>query len=243
MRGPGKAIGRMGRTGKPDRGVLSNLTEAQREELEAKLKAAVGGDREALVTVLEAVGPLVRARIVPKIGPYMQSSLDADDVMQVTYMEAVTRVDRFSSGGLAGFLAWLAQLAENNLIDAVRAMQSAKRPDPRRRVGGGGGKGGGGREGEDSAVTLVEMLGATSATPSRAAARHEAEGFLEWALKHLPPVYEKVIRGYDLEGKPAAEVAGAIGKSEGAMYMIRARAHDRLKEALGSGSRFFSTPA
>jgi RNA polymerase sigma-70 factor, ECF subfamily len=87
------------------------------------------------------------------------------------------------------------------------------------------------------------MLGATSLTPSRVVAKEEAGTFLEAALKGLPPDYEKVVRLYDLEGRSIAEVAAALGRSEGATWMVRARAHDRLRESMGGESRFFSTPA
>jgi RNA polymerase sigma-70 factor (subfamily 1) len=213
---------------------------------ETLLTKARAGDRAALVSLLEALGPQVRQRIAAKIPPTLRAQLDEDDVMQVTYLEAVLRLDRFTGGGATGFLAWLSRLAENNLIDAVRAMESAKRPDPSKRVstGGGGGGGGGGNNGE-STVALVELLGATTSTPSRHAAKGEAARFLEAALITLPPDYQKVVRLYDLEGKAPKDVAAEMQRSQGAVFMIRARAHERLRDALGGGggTRFFSTPA
>ena len=65
---------------------------------------------------------------------------------------------------------------------------------------------------------------------------------LEGALGALPPDYEKVVRMYDLEGKPVREVAAALKRSEGAVWMLRARAHERLKEIMGEAGKFFSMP-
>ncbi|HEY3242379.1 MAG TPA: sigma-70 family RNA polymerase sigma factor, partial [Phycisphaerae bacterium] len=62
------------------------------------------------------------------------------------------------------------------------------------------------------------------------------------AIGKLPADYAKVVRMYDLEGRSVAEVAAAVGRSEGAVYMLRSRAHDRLRELLASASRFMSTP-
>ncbi len=59
-------------------------------------------------------------------------------------------------------------------------------------------------------------------------------------LAKLPPDYATVIRLYDLQGKPIAEVAADLGRSEGAVYMLRARTHDRLRELLPGESKFFS---
>jgi len=196
------------------------------------LAAARQGDRESLIRVLEQVGPTVRSRIEPKISRSLRSSIDADDVMQVTYLEAVLRLSTFTAGGVQGFVAWLTRLAENNLVDAVRAMEAAKRPDPRKQIKPG--------PGQDSSAFLVEALGMTYTTPSVVAKRHEANKYLEEALGRLPPAYARVIRLYDLEGKSPTEVAADLGKSQGAVFMLRARAHARLREVLGPESRFFS---
>ena len=202
---------------------------------ERALVRAMEGDRGALTELLERAGPRVRERIAPKISGWLAAHLDADDVMQVTYLEVVLRLDRFERGGFSGFVAWMSRLAENNLIDAVRSLQASKRPDPKRQVGV--------SAGDDSYLGLVEMLGATYTTPSRDAARHEAQSFIERALKRMPKDYARVIRGYDLEGLGIEEIAQELGRSAGAVYMLRARAHDCLRDVLGSESQFFSTPA
>jgi RNA polymerase sigma-70 factor (subfamily 1) len=198
---------------------------------------ATGGDADALAALLAQFGPAVRHRLVGRIGQAWRSVLDEDDVMQVTYLEAFLRIRSFRPRGEAGasFQAWLAQVAENNLRDAVRGLERAKRPDPRRRVTGG--------VSQESYVSLVEMLGMTSTTPSRQAAGHEAADAIEAALAQLPADYRTVIRMYDLEGRDIEEVGRALKRSSGAVYMLRARAHDRLREVLGSASKFFSRPA
>lgn len=200
----------------------------------ALLARAKQGDQGALVSLLEAIGPEVRRRIEARITRALRSSIDADDVMQVTYLEAVTRIDRFEFGGVREFVAWLSRMAENNLIDAIRELEAAKRPSPKNRVSPGW---------DQSAVNLVEILGGTSSTPSRNVAAAEAVRFMKWALERLPPDYEKVIQMYDLDGHSVEEVAEAMGRSPGAVYMLRARAHDRLREEMGPQSKFFSRPS
>jgi RNA polymerase sigma factor (sigma-70 family) len=90
---------------------------------------------------------------------------------------------------------------------------------------------------------MLEMLGATSATPSRAAALNESRTLLESAIARLPADYAMVVQLYDLEGNSIAEVAVAMKRSAGAVHMLRARAHDSLRELLGRESIFFSNPA
>ncbi len=89
-------------------------------------------------------------------------------------------------------------------------------------------------------VALVDLLAVSSTTPSIVAARDEAARHIEKSLKSLPADYEKVVRLYDLEGRPMDEVAREMGRSEGAAYMLRARAHDRLREEMGPAGNFFS---
>ena len=201
--------------------------------LEAGLLArAVRGERDAVAALLAIEGPRVRARLVGQIGSHWQSVLDIDDVLQVSYLEAFLQIERFQPRGDGAFLAWLTQIAENNLRDAIRGLERAKRPDPRRQVRQPGS--------DESYVAMVELLGVTTSTPSRAAARGEAGRALEVALRRLPPDYEKVVRLYDLECKPIEEVAAALGRKAGAVYMLRARAHERLREIMGGESQFFT---
>ena len=204
----------------------------QPPDLDGLLKKAKAGDQAALMEVLENAGPQIRARLASKISGPWKAAIDEDDVMQVTYIEAVMRLDHFTSGQYKEFMAWLSRLAENNLIDAIRAMECAKRPNPTKKLSV--------APGVDSMTTLVELLGVTYNTPSMNAARGEAAGILEDAIKALPPDYETVIRMYDIQGKNVQEVATELRRSEGAVFMLRARAHDRLRELLGSGSKFFS---
>lgn len=196
------------------------------------LAKAIDGDRASMTELLRRSGPTVRARLASKMSTVWQSALDVDDVMQVTYLEAFMRITSFQPRHEGSFIAWLTLVAENNLRDAIKELERQKRPNPRNRVQAG--------SGDDSYVALVEMLGATMTTPSIQAARGELKGALDTALDKLPSDYAKVIRLYDLEGRDAAEVAKELGRSPGAVYMLLARAHDRLKDVLGTESRFFT---
>jgi len=199
------------------------------------LQEAVEGDSTALRTLLEHFGGEVRKRISGRIDKRWRASLDEDDVMQVTYLEAFLHIDQLTSRDSASFLAWLTRIAENVLRDAVRGLSRQKRPDPARRVHA--------ALGPDSYVGLLECLGVTTTTPSRETVRHDAAAILQTAVARLPGDYETAVRLYDLEGLPISEVAARMGRSVGAVHMLRARAHDRLRQDLGSASQFFSGSA
>lgn len=197
------------------------------------LARAVDGDANALSALLEEYGPQVRRKLV--IGPPWRGLLDAADVMQVTYMEAFLRIGQLASRKIAGFVAWLTRIAERNLRDAIKELTRDKRPDPRRRVTP--------QPQDDSYAALLDAVGFTTHTASRDAVANEAEHLLEAAIARLPETYRKVVRACDLEDQSADEVARELGRSPGAVYMLRARAHDRLHELLGSTSKFFSDHA
>lgn len=200
---------------------------------DAQVRRAIAGDIDALSGLLQIVGPQLRQQL--SIDKRWQAVLDPDDVLQVTYLEAFLQIGRFTPGGPKAFLGWLKRIAENNLRDAIKGLEAAKRPPPELALQN--------SPPEQSMVALFELLHATSATPSRVAAIGEMQSALTQALGQLPPDYAQVIREYDLNGRPIAEVAKKIGRTAGAVHMLRARAHDQLRDSLGSPSRYFSTPA
>jgi RNA polymerase sigma-70 factor (ECF subfamily) len=217
---------------------MERLAVAEAEHValaESELAArAVAGDEDALTSLLRHFGPRIRAQLVPSIQSKWSHALEADDVMQITYLEAFLRISRFQYQGPDSFGGWLSQIARNNLRDAIRELERLKRPQPEQRVTA---------DGTDTTFALLDELGCTTSTPSRHAAREDVQQFVELAIAELPDDYASVIRMYDLEGKSASDVASSLGRSEGAVFMLRARAHDRLREAIGPETQFFSRPA
>ncbi len=196
---------------------------------------AIKGDTAALRTLLTRYGPAARKAIQGKIGRKWRSVLEEDDVMQVTYLEAFLHIDHLIGRNPASFVAWLRKIAENVLRDAIRELERKKRPNPAKRlqtaVTG------------ESYATLLDYVGGTSTTPSRHARRNESREILEHAMQQLPPDYRDVLQLHHLEGRSVAEVATKMSRSQGAVYMIRARALERLRSLLGAESKFFTDPA
>jgi RNA polymerase sigma-70 factor (ECF subfamily) len=186
------------------------------------VRAAVSGDGDALSALLVRHGPAVERSL--QISPVWRAVLEPADVMQVTYLEAFLQIRRFDPNRGARFDAWLRRIAENNLRDALRGLERQKQPQPANRV----------RPSrlEDSLVGLYNLLGADSATPSRRMRDAETCERLEQAIRSLPERYQQVVRLYDLECLSIEEVATRTGRSAGAVHMLRARAHDRLRSGL-----------
>lgn len=193
------------------------------------LRLAVSGNTEALGELLERTALQIRREI--RIHNVWMSKLDADDVMQVTFLEAVLYIRRFDPDRSGSFSGWLLRIAENNVRDLTRLLGRQKRPPPERQVH---------PTPEDSCHELIETLTATSQTPSRTVSLQESRELMELAISRLPRDYRRVVELYDLKSIPIEQVAETLNRSPGAVYMLRARAHDRLREILGSESRYFS---
>lgn len=214
-------------SGYRDEEVLSDMNESD----EVLVPKAVAGDADAISQLLQRHGPAVERAL--RIDRSWQGVLDAADVMQVTYLETFMRIKSFDVNANASFSTWLRHVAENNLKDAIRGLSRKKRPQPKDRVVP--------TNYEDSVVGLCDVLGMTVTTPSRHAGRKEICQVLEQAIAGLPDDYAQVIRRYDMEGAAIGDVAKAMGRSTGAVHMLRARAHDRLRETLGTASMFLGS--
>lgn len=195
-----------------------------------RVRRAVAGDKDALGELLELHGPQVEANL--NISPTWRGVLDAADVMQVTYLEAFVQISRFDASRAQAFSGWLRRMAENNLRDAIRALEARKNPSPRMQLDAYGG---------DASLALFDVLTSGVGTPSRAARGNEASAWVRQTLQCLPPDYARTVELYDLEGRSVEEVAAALGRSTGAVYMLRMRAHERLRELLGSPSRILES--
>jgi RNA polymerase sigma-70 factor (ECF subfamily) len=197
------------------------------------VERAVKGDVEGVSELLAIFGPRVEANL--KIGRSWQTMIEPGDVMQITYLEAFLQISTFRPEQAGSFEAWLRRIAENNLRDAVRGLERQKQMPPSKRIEQ--------RDSSDSFVGLYEQIAATTTTPSRLAARNDIQRLLQAAIDRLPPDYAATVRLYDLEGRSIAEVSAAMNRSTGAVHMLRARAHERLGELLGTASAWFGSSA
>lgn len=189
---------------------------------------AVNGDMDALSTLLAEHGPPIAARLAPQIRAVHRGVLEPDDVLQVTYMEAFLRIRSFLPAGPNAFAAWLNRIATHNLRDAIRELERQKRPPADRRIVA--------TASESGPAALLDRVGWTSTTPSRCANDEEMRQHLLRLLDRLPSDYARVLRLYDLEGHKAGEVAERMGRSIGAVHMLRARAIDQLRVLFGDNA-------
>ncbi|MGE3175756.1 MAG: RNA polymerase sigma factor [Planctomycetota bacterium] len=213
-------------------------------DADARIAAASGGDEAALTELLRAHEDRLRQRVRALVPERLRALLDADDVVQETMTDAFLSVRGFAAerrarqdgdgrgdgrgatgSGDDAFAAWLWTLARHNLVDAVRLLEAHKR--------GGGRRGAPPRSLDDSRASLCDLLLVASITqPGERLLRAEREQRLQAAIAALPEPHRTVITRYDLQGEGIDALAEALGRSPGAVYLLRNRAHKWLRERL-----------
>lgn len=196
---------------------------------------ARAGDRGALGDLLQQHGPKIRRILRGAIPKRWQALLSIDDVLQQTYLDAFLDIGDFAGSIPEAFEGWLSTMARRNLHDAIRMLSAEKRGGDRTRLPQ--------VMSDESFVSLFEVTGGTQSSPSRAARKGEIRTFIEDALQRLPPDYRQAVVLFELEGLRAKRVAEVLNRSTGAVYMLRARALDRLASILGPRSKYLSGQA
>lgn len=199
---------------------------------EGTVTAAVAGDAAALTQLLRQFSPGLLEHFSHRIRRRYRAFLTAEDVLQVTLMEAFLHVRNFVSEGKGSFASWLRRIGENNIRDAVRMLDADKRPSESRRLTL--------PQDGDTHETLLAFLAGSMTTPTEHLRRSDAKALLNSALVRLPPDYARVLKLYHLEERSIAEVAASFDppRTHGAVHMLRLRACDCLRELLGQPERF-----
>jgi len=203
------------------------LEKTEREKLVAR---AAQGDRDALQCLIVRHHASLRREVARGIGPAVQRYLDAEDVLQDAYVLAFRNARAADLQSGEHFFRWLRTIARNQLKSRLRALRQKKRDIAREQP----------LPGADRTPypALVEQLTGSDTTPSRRLARAEATAAMLTSLARLTDEQRSAIRMRFLEGRPVAEIAGRLGKSESAVYMLFHRGLKALRDSLTFISRY-----
>lgn len=135
---------------------------------------------------------------------------DAEDLTQQVFLKAWQAIDRYKRA-TSPFLAWLMTISHNLVVDFYRAKK-------------------------DKTYLEAEVTANDSASSPEgiAEARFERQQ-LRRAILQLRGEQQRVIMMRFVEGFSYAEVASALGKSEGALRVIQHRALVALRQILEEG--------
>ena len=91
------------------------------------LSQAVAGDQLALQRLLIPFQSRLLARIRRKLPVSLSRVIAAEDVLQEAYVDVFRAIGGFQRQGDGAFYRWLLTIADNRVIDMIRAHQAAKR--------------------------------------------------------------------------------------------------------------------
>jgi RNA polymerase sigma-70 factor, ECF subfamily len=173
------------------------------------LEHAQTGAPAALDRLVQRFSPRLLALIRLRLGPSLRARLESRDILQETWLKALSRLDGFRGDSTGSFTAWLARIAANEIRDQVDYNGRQRRD--------------GGREERLSAEELDGLAARVRSETSRLAL-DEWRMRLEHALESLPRDQREVIVLRKLEEQSFQEVAEHMGRSPDACRMLLARA-------------------
>lgn len=197
------------------------------------VERAAAGDHAAISRLMIDVYPKLAARVEQRMPSDLKVVIATEDILQEAFGDAFARIDTFRPEGDDAFYRWIASIAENRMIDAVRAQRAAKRGGDWNRLSAGA-------AGRSSIACLVDLMAASDRTPSRSVSMHEAAAAVQVGLAGLRPEYREALSLRYLQGLPVAEVAARLGKTESAVHKLCSRGLQGLREAMGEASKYLS---
>jgi RNA polymerase sigma-70 factor (ECF subfamily) len=198
------------------------------------IDAAVAGDRLALSQLLYLHHRSLHQQLARELGASADALVNADDLVQETYLCAFRDIRSCAARDDRAFGAWLAAIGSHQLQNALKAARAQKRGGRRIQAAQP-------RWANSSSFTdLVTELSDRGESPSHAVARHEAAVALQISLANLPPDQRAAVQLRYLDGKTENEVAASMGRTRDAVHGLVVRARSTMRELLGRSSRWFS---
>jgi RNA polymerase sigma-70 factor (ECF subfamily) len=192
---------------------------------------AQAGERLAFERLLVRHQRPLTDRIRRRIPARLRHLLDEEDILQETFVDGWEGISSFRPAGEGAFFGWVARIADNRILDCVKAFRAAKRGGDRQRVVPGP---------DVDLADLLAMLAVNPKTPSRSVANREALGALQAAIPTLKADYRDVLRLRFIEEASVDQTARQMNRTEWAVQKLTARALEALREAMGGVSRFLS---
>ena len=193
---------------------------------QALLDKVRGGSEEALGQLLGSYARYLTLLARVQIGRRLQGKVDADDLVQETFLEVHRQIANFRGTTLAEFLAWVRRILAGQLALTIRRFLGTKGRDAmlERELA---------VQLDQSSAVLDGGLVASQSTPSQQASRKEQGVLLAEALDKLPKDYREVIILRHLEDLPLVEAARRMGRTEDSVQKLWVRALVKLRQSLG----------
>jgi RNA polymerase sigma-70 factor (ECF subfamily) len=183
------------------------------------------------VASIDRYRPLLRLQarqIRLRLDAQLKGLWESSDLVQDAFCRAVAKVDQFRGTTAGELVVWLQRILANIAKDKIKAAQRQKcdvgRLQALEQVV------------EDSSIRLDAFLAAQQSSPSERVARAEMLAQAAAAVEQLPEDQRDVIIYHYLHGKPVAQIAEQMGKTEKSVAGLLYRGMAQLREQLGTRS-------
>jgi len=188
----------------------------------------IHGNRESLGTLFAHFRDRLWRIINFRMDQRLIGRVDADDVLQETYINAEKRIEHFLHDSPDGFFIWLRLIANQTLIDVHRRHLGTKARDAKRDRS----ISSGGWSAASTSFSLSNHLLGHLTSPSQAAVRAELADQLNLSLQSMGDIDREVLAMRHFEELTNSETAKALGISEQAASVRYVRAIARLRKIL-----------
>lgn len=187
------------------------------DELEQQLRA---GDDAIMAPLLERYRERLTRMVHFRLDPRLVGRLDAEDIVQESYIEAHKRLQAFRDD-TKPFLVWVRLITQQTMVDLHRKHLGAKMRSAGREVKA------------KQSGTLSGFFVAHITSPSGAVMREELRQKIEQALASMDEIDREVLLLRHFEELSNKEAAAVLGIQENAASNRYVRALGRLKGFLG----------
>jgi len=189
---------------------------------EATLARFKSGDPEAFAKYLMANQGKLLAFIHKRMSPRLRQKVEAEDILQEVCSSALKSLGKCELDGDP--MGWLYELAERRIRDAHRFHFESQKRAAGQEVGMGAA--------ENSRGKFEDRLVSSITSPSMKVAKNREEQHLAAAIDRLGETQREAIRLKYIEKLPSKEIAQRLGKSDGAVRVMLARAMEELKKMM-----------
>jgi RNA polymerase sigma-70 factor (ECF subfamily) len=208
---------------------MGTLMDSESAATDRLLERARAGDQAALNELFAQYRGRLRRMVELRLDRRLQARLDASDILQEAYVEAVKRLDEYLRAPAYPLFLWLRLLVGERLLKLHRHHLGTQMRDAGLEVSIYRGA----LPAASSAALAAQLLGKQT-SPTQAAVRAERMVRVQEALDALDPVDREVLSLRHFEQMTLAETALSLGIEEPAAAKRYIRALKRLKAVLST---------
>ena len=188
------------------------------EEETRAIDRAVHGDERALAELFSHYYTRLQRIAAFRLHPRLRSRVDADDILQETYLNAAQRLGHILHDSPRSFFIWLRMILSQTLTDVHRRHLGAQMRDASREAVKWGAT-----EGDSTAYSLTHHL-----------VGHELADRIDSALAGMSELDREILAMRHFEELSNIEIAHALDITEQAAAMRYIRALGRIRDILVS---------